>query len=115
MANSITQQRVENERSLVAFRSRRRSVGAETRIEDAGLAGALGFRIGGGALHGRIRGVRRQIKATLAAAAAKRQRSHAQQDDGPSRRCQPVVSGHDEIPNTRAAPYKDWLVLARAG
>src|SRR4029078_3904620 len=115
MALSVAvEERVEYERPFVALGCRRRSVGAVARIEDAGLGGALRFRIGGRPLRRCVRGIRRQVEAALAAAAAERERGHAQQDDGPSRRCQPGVTGHDEIPNTRAAPYKDCSALARA-
>src|SRR5436190_18081487 len=101
MARSITEERVEYERFFLAPGRFWRGVDAEARIEDAGLGGALGLGIGGRRLRRRIRRVRRQIEAALAAAAPKRKRSHAQQDDGPSRRCRPVVTCHDEIPNTR--------------
>src|SRR6266567_1870644 len=116
MAGSVTvQERVEDERLFTAFGSRRRRVGPVARIEYAGLGGAFSLGIGGSRLRRRVRGIRRQIEAALAAAAPERERAHAQQDDGPSRRCRPVVASHDEIPNTRLAPYKDCLSLARPG
>ena len=46
-----------------------------------------------------IHGVRRQVEAALAAAAAERERSGAQDDDGPPRRGQAPVTDHVEIPN----------------
>src|SRR5215204_4675680 len=102
----VAEQRVENEWFFAASgsdRSRLRTIG---RIVDAGLAGAFAFGI---RFHGarRVHGIRRQIEAALAAAAAKRERKHAQDNDGPSRRGQARITSHDEIPNA-GAPYKDW-------
>ena len=84
---------------LAAFGAVGAGVGAVARIEDAGLGGALGFGIGGRPCADAFAAFGGRSSAALAAAAAERERSHAQHDDGPSRRCQALVTGHDEIPN----------------
>src|SRR5579859_700402 len=97
---SIIEERVEDERPLGAFGRGRRRIGAVARIEHARLLRRLALGIGrrdGGI---RSAGRWRQIESTLAAAAGKRQRDHAQENDGPrgSGRTQVIV--HDEIPKS---------------
>src|SRR5882672_9552628 len=113
MAGSVVQERIENERFLAAFGSRRRRIGSVGRIEHAWLAGGpLGLgRLGSGRLR---RSVRRQVEPAFASAAAEREHGRAEQNDGPSRRRRTVSTIHSKIPNA-AAPYKDCLVLARPG
>src|SRR6478609_511824 len=81
---TLVQQRIENEFLLAAPGGAGACLGSVGRIEDAGLRRALGLGI-------RDRGcwrrrARRQIEPALASAAPERERSHTQQDNGPSRR-----------------------------
>src|SRR4029453_10915636 len=111
--NLVAEQRVEDKRFFTAFGRGRAAFRPIGRIIDAGLAGALALGIGFGGAR-RIHGVRRQVEAGLAAAAAKRDCRRTQENDGPSRRGQAQITIHDEIPNA-GAPYKDWFALARPG
>src|SRR6478736_1424436 len=98
MTRSVAQQRVENKRFFGTFGRDWSRLGAIGRIVYAGLAGALSIGIRRHSA-GRIHGVRRQIEAALAAAAAKRERHCTQNNDSPSRRGQAQIPIHDEIPN----------------
>src|SRR5689334_22127502 len=81
---TLVQQRIENEFLLAAPGSGGACLGSVGRIEDAGLRRALGLGIRDRS--GRCCRARRQIEPALASAASERERSHTQQDDGPSRR-----------------------------
>src|SRR5215207_5822498 len=82
---TLVEQRIENEFLLAALGGAGARVGSVGRIEDPGLRRALGLGIRRGLGLRRRRG-RRQIEPGLASAAPERERGHAQQDDGPSRR-----------------------------
>src|SRR5215203_4280539 len=81
---TLVQQRIENEFLLAALGGAGGSVGSVGRIEHAGLRRALGVGIRRRGL--RRRRCRRQVEPGLASAAPERERSYAQQDNGPSRR-----------------------------
>src|SRR5690348_10912197 len=100
LLSSFVEQRIEDKRFLAAFGGGRRGihVRVEQRVARLVCGPCLGLvhrRRGGlGA------GVRRQVERTLAAAAAKRKRGHAQDNDGPSRSCRAQLTDHDDIPKS---------------
>src|SRR3977135_3270820 len=113
MASSVVEERVENEGFLGAFGSGRRGIGAVIGIEHARLGRGFGVAIGRRCGDRLSRG-RRQGAPGLGAPAAEGEHGRAQKNDGPSLTCWAVTAIHDKSP-MRAAPYKDWPVLARAG
>ena len=85
-------------------------IDAKGRIEDAGLAGTLGFRIDGRACGRRFAAVGGKSSPPLRPQPPSANEVTLSKDDGPSRRGQPVVSGHDEIPNS--GPHHTKIALS---
>src|SRR5690348_16264189 len=95
----VAEQWVEDKRFLGTAGRGRRCVNAISRVEHARLGGVLGLGVGRRCPSRRdvARG-RRQVERPLATAASQRQRDHAQEHDGPSRR-RAEITDHDDIPN----------------